>query len=77
MSLALVVSDGFYFKNSSPVKSGGCCWASETSDTGGLKSSKLLIRMASLNCDILCGFVTDFNFIMHQHTHTHTHTNKE
>ena len=46
MNLALVLFDGFYFKNRSPVKSGGCCWASETCDTGGLKSNRLLIRMA-------------------------------
>jgi len=57
VNLAPVLSVGFYFKISSPVKSGGCCWASDTCDIGGLKSSKLLIRMASLNCDILYNYV--------------------
>jgi hypothetical protein len=59
-NLALVLSDGFYFKNRSPVKSGGSCWASETCDTGGLKSNKLLIRMAGLKCDVLYNYVALF-----------------
>jgi hypothetical protein len=57
VNLALVLSDGFYFKNHSPVKSGDCCWASETCDTGRTKSNKLLIRMAGLKCDILYSYV--------------------
>jgi len=57
VNLALVLSDGFYFKNCSPVKSGGCCWASGTCDTGGLESNKLLIRMAGLKCGILYNYV--------------------
>ena len=57
VNLTLVVSAEFYFKNNSPVKSGGCCSASDTCDTGGLKSNKLLIRMADLKCDILYSYV--------------------
>ena len=57
MNLALVLLDGFYFKNRSPDKSGGCCCASETCGTGGLKSNKLLIRMVGLKCDILYNYV--------------------